>query len=433
MRVGKSLGNRNIRRYLIGVSLSHLGLWMETTAVLWLLLELTGSGTALGIHSVVRFGPMLLFGAHGGLLTDRMERLKLLKITQSLHAVSAVVLLVVVLQPDPSVIVIYLLGFAHGCINAVDNPLRRGFIRDLSRDDELANAVALNSTVGTINRTVGPALGGMTIATFGLVWCFAANALSYAAVLIALSLIDRSTLRPPHLAPPGRGQVRAAYRYAWEDEHIWRTLVVVAVVGTFAWNYGVLMPVYATATMGGDAALYGLMLSTVGVGSFVGALLTARSRGAHDLRMYRALIVIVGALSLIAVAPGILVACIALFLLGGAGTSVVISSQTYLQLRVHDQMSGRVMALFSVAFLGSKPLGGALGGWLIDVSGPRLGFGAGAAIVAAIGGWAAFSAQRSNTRRTAAAGSVVQTERTASNSVRARGIDRTTDVTDGAS
>lgn len=399
MHVGKSLGNRNIRRYLIGVSLSHLGLWMETTAVLWLLLELTGSGTALGIHSVVRFGPMLLFGAHGGLLTDRVERLKLLKITQSLHAVSSVVLIVVVLQPDPSVLVIYLLGFAHGCINAVDNPLRRGFIRDLSSDDELPNAVALNSTAGTINRTFGPALGGMTIAAFGVVWCFAINALSYAAVLIALSLIDRSKLRPPHYAPTGRGQVRAAYRYALDDAHIWRTLVIVAAVGTFAWNYGVLMPVYATATLGGDASLYGLMLSTVGAGSFVGALLTARASGAHDRRMHGALAVIVAAMLLTAVAPGVLVAGIALFVLGGAGTSVIISSQTHLQLRVHDQMSGRVMALFSIAFLGSKPLGGALAGWLIDASGPRLGFGVGAVIVAIIGNMGCDSAETKHSRR----------------------------------
>jgi predicted MFS family arabinose efflux permease len=395
-RVGRSLENQNYRRYLLGVTLSHMGLWMEITAVMWLLLELTGSGTALGIHSVVRFGPVLLLGSHGGLLSDRMERLKLLKITQSLHAASAVALIVVVMAPDPSVVAIYLLGLVHGLINAVDNPLRRGFIRDLSSDDELANAVALHSTAATINRTFGPALGGMTIAAFGVIWCFVINAASYAAVLIALFLIDRTALRAPHFAPAGRGQVRAAYRYAWQDEHIWRPLLIITAVGTFAWNYDVLMPVYASTTMGGDASLYGFMLSTVGAGSFVGALLTARARGAHDRRMLVAVAVIVAALTLAALAPGVLVATIALFILGAAGTSVIISSQTHLQLRVHDQMSGRVMALFSVAFLGSKPLGGALGGWLIDLSGPRLGFGIGAAILAIVGTWASVQRRRSN-------------------------------------
>ena len=391
-----SLGNPNIRRYLIGVTLSHLGLWMETTAVLWLLLELTGSGTALGIHSVVRYGPILLFGAHGGLLTDRMERLKLLKITQSLHAIAALVLLAIVLLPNPSVISIYLLGLTQGFINAVDNPLRRGFIRDMSSDEELPNAVALNSTLATINRTLGPALAGITIASFGIVWCFAINTVSYAAVLIALSLIDRTTLRPPQFAPTGRGQVRLALRYAWHDHQIRRTLVIVAAVGTFAWNYGILIPVYATATMGGDASLYGLMLSTVGGGSFVGALIMARGSGEQERRMLAALIAIVSSMSLAALAPDVLVACVALFVLGAAGTAVIISSQTHLQLRVNDQMSGRIMALFSVAFLGSKPLGGALGGWLIDVSGPRLGFGAGALMVAVVGLWASIHKVRSN-------------------------------------
>jgi predicted MFS family arabinose efflux permease len=395
-RLVSSLENSNIRRYLIGVTLSHLGLWMETTAVLWLLLELTGSGTALGIHSVVRFGPILVFGTYGGLLTDRIERLTLLKATQSLHAVTAAMLLAIVLAPNPSVVAIYATGLAQGLINAVDNPLRRGFIRDMSSDEELPNAVALNSTLATVNRTLGPALGGILIASVGIVWCFVINTVSYAALLIALSSIDRHRLRPPTFAPAGRGQVRAALRYASRDDQIWRTLAVAAVVGTFAWNYGVLVPVYATATMNGDATLYGLMLSTVGAGSFVGALAMAGGSGAHETRMFAALLAIVGSLGLAALAPGVIVACLALFVLGGSGTAVLISSQTHLQLRVNDQMSGRIMALFSVAFLGTKPLGGAFGGWLIDVSGPRLAFGAGALIVAVVGLWASIHRRRSS-------------------------------------
>jgi MFS family permease len=383
-RIGRSLENPNIRRYLVGVFLSHLGTWMQMTAELWLILQITGSGTALGIHSVVRFAPVLLFGAHGGLLTDRVERLKLLKITQTGHMVAASVLVSMMLFFEPSVMVIYAVGLGQGFINAVDNPLRRGFIRDLSSDRELPNAVALNSTLATINRTIGPALGGFTIATLGVFWCFVTNMVNYLAVLVALSLIDRSTLRPPKFAPPGGGQVKAAYNYACSDARIWTTLVIVAVIGTFAWNYGVLMPVYATVTMGGDASLYGLLLSTVGIGSFVGALINARASGGHQRRTLRAVAVVVGAMLLVAAAPNIAVAAVALFILGGAGTSVIISAQTLIQLTVHDEMSGRVMALYSVAFLGSKPLGGLVTGWLIDLSGPRLGFAVGAAAVGVV-------------------------------------------------
>lgn len=385
--MGRSLENPNIRRYLIGVFLSHLGTWMQMTAELWLILELTGSGTALGIHSLVRFLPVLLLGAHGGLLTDRVERLRLLKVTQGMHMVAASALVSMMIFFEPSVLVIYAVGLAQGFVNAVDNPLRRGFIRGMSSNEELPNAVALNSTLATVNRTFGPALGGFTIAAFGVFWCFVVNALSYLAVLVALSRIDRSTLRPPSHAPSGRGQVRAAYSYAWSDERIWTTLVVVTAVGTFGWNYGVLMPVYATATMGGDASVYGLMLSTIGVGSFVGALITARASGDHRKRTIRALSLTVLAMLLVAAAPNILTASAALFLLGATGTSVIISAQTLLQLTVHDEMSGRIMALYTMAFLGTKPVGGLLAGWLIDVSGPRLGFAAGAMAVGAAAVW----------------------------------------------
>src|SRR5690606_27029906 len=182
-RLGLALRNRNIRRYLIGQSFSLTGHWMQATAEAWLILELTGSGTALGVHSLIRFGPVLVFGVHGGLLTDRMERLK---ITPGLSALSAMALVAIVLSGNPSVIAVYAVGFFQGFVNAVDNPLRRGFIRDMSSDRERPNSVALNSTLATVYRTVGPALGGMTIAAFGTLWCFAANAVSYIAVFISL-------------------------------------------------------------------------------------------------------------------------------------------------------------------------------------------------------------------------------------------------------
>lgn len=361
------------------------------TAELWLILELTGSGTALGIHSIVRFGPVLLLGAHGGLLTDRVERLRLLKVTQGMLAVAAWALVaMMLLLSEPSVIFVYAVGLMQGLVNAVDNPLRRGFIRDLSNDVELPSAIALNSAMNTISRTLGPALAGILIAVFGVLWCFVINAVSYVAVLVALSFIDRSRLRPPKFAPSGRGQIRAAYAYAWSDERIWITLVIVAAVGTFAWNYAVLMPVYATAAMGGDASTYGLMLSTVGLGSFIGALLTARSTRDHHRHTMRAVCLVVASMFGVAAAPSVTIACVGLFLLGVSGTAVIISGQTLIQLIVHDEMSGRVMALYSVAFTGSKPLGGLLAGWLIDFSGPRLGFAAGATAIGVIVSWIAI-------------------------------------------
>ena len=400
-RLAASLANPNIRRYLIGQQLSNGGLWMQQTAELWLILELTGSGTALGLHAVFRFGPLLLFGAHGGLVGDRFPRLRTLTITQTLHALGASVLVFVALSPDPSLAVIYAVGLFQGSVNAIDNPLRRTFIRDLASDAELPNAVALNSTMATVTRTLGPAVAGLTIALVGVVGCFAVNTLSYGAVLIALSRLDRSTMRPPTFAPKGRGQVRAGLSYAWGDLPIRRTLAVSGVVGIFAWNYNTIMPVYATTALGGGASLYGYLLSIVGVGSFVGALVAARAVGRHDARLVASMGLLVVALVSVALAPGIVAASVSLLLLGAAGTSVVIASQTRLQLRARDEMAGRIMALFSVLFVGSKPIGGALGGWLIDLSGPRLAFAFGAVVIGVAGLWllvSRWAARRSERR-----------------------------------
>ena len=170
-------------------------------------------------------------------------------------------------------------------------------------------------------------------------------------------------------------------------------------MGTFGWNYGVLMPVLATSTFQGDAGLYGLLLSVIGAGSFVGAIITARTDGGHRRRLVRSSIGMVVALLAVAVAPNLMTVFIALFFLGGAGTAVMISAQTRLQLTVSDEMSGRIMALYSVAFLGSKPLGGVVAGWMIDLSGPRLGFAVGGAAVGAAVVWEVLQARRSRAAR----------------------------------
>ena len=385
--VGRSLKNKNIRRYLAGQGLSNTGLWMQQVAELWLIFELTGSGSALGLHSVLRYGPMLLFGAQAGLLTDRMERLKLLKVTQLINAVAAGALAISSWFFIPSLALIYIIVFVQGCVNSVDNPLRKGFVRDMANDDELASAVSINSTMGSVTRMLGPAVGGLIVATMGVKWCFVVNATSYGAVLAALYTIDRSKLRPPSLAPSGRGQIRAGLAYAWKIKEIATILAVVAVVGTLAWNYNVLMPIYSTETLGGNATLYGVLLSVVGAGAFVGAIMTARAFRIENRRLIASTAVLALALGLAAAAPSLPSAVVALFLLGAAATAVTVGAQARLQLRVADQFSGRVMALFAVCFVGSKPLGGILAGWFLDISGPRLAFAVGSGAIGAVSLW----------------------------------------------
>lgn len=356
-------------------------MWVQQTAELWVILRLTGSGAALGLHSVLRSGPILLFGIYGGLFTDRMDRRKLLIITQGLHTLATSGLTIAAWWHSATLPLVYGVVLVQGLVNAVDNPLRRGFIRDLASDDELANAVSLNGTMGTVTRTVGPAIGGLLITALGVEWCFAINAVSYVAVLVSLFMIERATLRPFQPILRGSGQLREGFRYAWSSEWIRTTLLLVGVLSTFAWNWNVLLPVYATVTLGGGASLYGLLQSLLSAGSFVGAMAMARvvrPRGPHVLAWGGAL---AASLVVTATAPALPIAIAGLVLLGMAGTSFTIGSQARLQINVDDAMSGRIMALFTVGWVGSKPVGGIIGGWIMDIAGPRMAFGIGGAVV----------------------------------------------------
>lgn len=378
VRIASSFKNPNFRKYMVGQGLSQTGLWMQQTAELWLILELTNSGAALGLHSVLRFGPVLLFGAHGGLLTDRIDRRRLLLITQGLHAAAATTLAIVAWSTVPSLGLVYGVVLVQGIVNAVDNPLRRAFVRDLVTDDQLANAISLKSSVATVTKTLGPALGGFILAAWGTEICFTVNAISYGAVMIALLLIDKSKLRQVEIVRRAPGQLRQGFRYSWDHRNIRILLLLAAVVATFAWNWNIVLPVYASTTFSGDASLYGILVASVGLGSFAGAIHNARSERTSNENIRVSAFFLVGALIWVAVAPTVPVAIIGLIFMGATSTTVVIRLQASLQLQIPDDMSGRILALYSVAFAGSKPLGGVIGGLLIDFGGPRLVFGLGA-------------------------------------------------------
>jgi MFS family permease len=334
------------------------------------------------MHSVLRHGPVLLFGVFGGLYSDRTNRLRLLLVTQLLLAAVATTLAVTSTISTPTLALIYSLTLAQGLINAVDNPLRRVFVRDLVDDAELSNAVSLHSTMATVCRTVGPALGGVLIATAGVRWSFTVNALSYVAVIGSLLAIDTRRLRPAQPVKRAKGQLREGFRYAWQRRRIRNTLVMTGIVSIFAWNWHVLIPGLSTSEFDGGASQYGFMVAALSAGSFAGALRTARAERLGGRHLTSSGTVLSAGLLLTAVAPNLPAAIGGLVLVGAAGTSFTIGAQARLQLNTDDQMSGRVMALFSVLFLGSRPIGGLLGGWIMDASGVRAAFATGAVVVA---------------------------------------------------
>lgn len=367
-----SLSVPNYRRYFAGQLVSLSGNWMQTVAAVWLVLTLTGSGVAVGLTTALQFLPMLLFGAWGGLLADRFPKRKLLMATQALMALPAIGLFAVTDAGVAAPWMVYLAVFAMGAINAVDNPTRQSFVIEMVGPDRVVNAVSLNSVIVQSARIVGPAFAGLLIAGLGVAPCFAVNALTFGAMILALSRMEQAQLRTAPRTAHERGAIRAGLRYVRATPELAVPLGLMALVGTFGFNFQVVLPLLARFSFGGGAGTYAALVSAMAVGSVAGALITG-ARGRTSPRLIAAAALAFGAFALFAaVAPGLIVEVAALIALGAAAVTFAASINSSLQLSVAPHMRGRVMALYSVVFLGSTPIGGPLAGWLSEAYSPRV-------------------------------------------------------------
>jgi MFS family permease len=367
-----SLSVPNYRRYFAGQVVSLSGNWMQTVAEVWLILSLTGSGIAVGLTTALQFLPMLLFGAWGGLLADRFPKRRLLIITQAAMAVPALALLAICAGGIVAPWMVFALVFARGAVNAVDNPTRQSFVIEMVGPDRVVNAVSLNSVIVHSARIVGPAIAGVLIATVGVEPCFAVNAASFGGMIAALWLMDPAQLRLAPIAKRAPGAIRAALRYVRRTPELAVPLALMALVGTFGLNFQVILPLLARFEFGGSAAAYAVMVCAMGVGSVAGALFTG-AQGHTGPRLIAAAALAFGAAALLAAAmPSLALEIPVLMLLGGAAVTFAASVNSSLQLAVEPRMRGRVMALYSVVFLGSNPIGGPLVGWLSQAYDPRL-------------------------------------------------------------
>jgi MFS family permease len=374
-RTFSSLRVRNYRLFFIGQLVSLTGTWMQIVAQGWLVLKLTGSGVALGTTTALQFLPLLLFGIWGGVIADRFDKRRVLMCTQSAAGALALVLFAVVGLHVVELWMIYALAFALGCVTAIDNPTRQSFVTEMVGSDAIANAVGLNSAVFNAARLVGPAMAGIVIGFAGIAPAFLVNALSYAAVIIGLRRMRPEELQRQTPAGRGRGQIRAGLRHAWSTPELRSTILLVAVVGTFGFNFVVVLPLLARYTFGGGAGLYAALSSVMAVGSLVGALATAgRARPTRRLLLGTALGF--GATALLAAAaPSATVLMVLLVPMGASMIAFIATANSTVQLASDPALRGRVMALFVLVFLGSTPVGGPLVGWLSDPRqfGPRAG------------------------------------------------------------
>ncbi|GAC1666181.1 MAG: MFS transporter [Candidatus Dormibacteraceae bacterium] len=394
-RTFASLRNRNFRIFFTAQIVSLTGTWMQSIAQMWLVLHLTGSGFALGITAALQFTPILLFGSWGGLLADRIDKRKLLMVTQSAAGLVALVLAGLTLGGVVQLWMLYALAFALGTVNVFDNPARQSFVTEMVGKDHLINAVGLNSAVFTLARVIGPAIAGVLIAAVGTGWCFLYNGLSYFPVVFALVMMRPCELHRGRPAPRARGQIRAGIRYAWNRPELRFPLLLMLVVGTLAFNFSVLMPLMASFVFHSGASTFGLLMSLMGAGAFVGALVSAnRARPSHRLLALAG--VAFGALLIgAALAPTLLIELAVLLPLGAAMITFQATANSLLQLNSDPAFRGRVMALYVMVFLGSTPIGGPIVGWMAEQFGARTGLALGglatviasAALLWSLGHW----------------------------------------------
>ncbi|MFA7096102.1 MAG: MFS transporter [Gammaproteobacteria bacterium] len=370
-RMLRSLRHRNYRLYYFGQLVSLHGRWMQTIAQSWLVYRMTQSSLMLGFVSFVTLLPMLLFGLIGGVVADRLPRRKLLIAAHALAMLQAMVLGVLTLGGWIQVWQILVLAFCLGLVQAFEMPARHSFVPEMVPREDLANAIALNSSVFNIARFLGPALAGWLVALVGEGLVFLLNGVSILAVIGGLSL-----MRLPAVArPPIRGSTAShlweGLRYAWQHKVIRATMMMVGLFSLAGGSYVVLLPVFAKEVYGGGPETLGMLYGAVGAGALLGALRLAHRAGStNTLRGVGPAGLGVGmALVVLAAAAWFWLALSVLAVTGFALTTLVASSNTSIQMRVPDALRGRVMALFSVVFLGLAPIGSLAAGGMAHVLG----------------------------------------------------------------
>ncbi len=366
-----SLRVPNYRLYAGAQLVSVTGTWMQIVAENWLVIRLTGSGLALGITTALQFMPLALAAPYGGLLVDRMNKRRLIAGTQTCAGLLALTTGLLTLFGLIRIWMVFVAALGLGFVNAVDDPAHQAFTQEMVGPGQVANAVALNDSISMGSRAFGPALAGILIATTGLGWAFMANALTSALVVLALVLMRPDQLLRWDPIPRRPGQIREGLRYAVTRGSIRTVLVILAIVATFGFNFQVLHSLLVAKTFRLGAESYGFLMSSMGGGSMLGSLIVAGAPN-PTVRRVRLLAVAFGvSWAAMRFVPTVAVAFGAAALMGAAASMFLSSCAGSLQLASDLPFRGRVMALYTVAFLGTAPLGGPSMGYVAQAFGPR--------------------------------------------------------------
>lgn len=373
----KALRHKNFRYYWFGMCVSLIGTWMQNTAQPWLAFKLTGSPFLLGLVGAVQFTPVLLFSLFAGVIIDRFPKKRILLFTQSVSLIISLLLAVLVITGHVRYWHILVMSGALGLVNTLDMPTRQSFVIELVGKEDLMNAIALNSTAFNLARIIGPAVAAVLMEFSGIASCFFANSASFAAVICGLALIKPLSASCINKAGINViGEIKDGLGYIYRKKILLKTLLDVAVVGTFAMNFNVLVPVFSTEVLKQGEAGFGFLMSCVGVGSLIGALaIASMSRhGPHKFVLSAvpfiiSVFLLLTGISSVYLLTGLFLAASGMFFVSFSSTA-----NSTMQLNTRDEYRGRVMSVYSLVFGGTIPIGNLYTGFISEHFGPRAGF-----------------------------------------------------------
>ncbi len=361
---------------------------MQTVAQSWLVLKITGSGTALGLVVAFQYLPVLVIGPFGGVITDRFNRRKLLMTVHTLSGIWALILGMLVLTNTVQLWMIFTLAALYGLSTSIENPTRHAFVQEMVGEDHLSNAITLNSTIQNLAKIAGPAIAGIIIISIGFAPCFLLNAFSYLAIIICLLLMDKKALHIKRQIGNMKGQLLKGFRYIWENAIIRDILVIMTITGILTYEFNVSLALFAKFTFQGNASAYAFLTSALGLGAVIGGLATARKNKKDPKKVINILIYFGLVILVVSFIPNLFIAEIGMMVVGFLSIMLATTCNTIIQLESSSEMRGRVMALWTVAIMGTTPIGspivGAIGQYNARFS---LAIGGVAALIAATYGY----------------------------------------------
>lgn len=368
LRGFRALRIRNYRLFWCGQLISLIGTWMQSTAQSWLVLQLTHSPLALGLVTMLQFLPAMLLSLFGGAIADRLPKYRVVLATQTAALIQAAIFGGLIVSGTIQLWHVYILALALGMINALDTPTRQAFVAELVGREDMANAVALNSLLFNGARIIGPAVAGVLIARIGMAPAFVLNAVSFVGVLAGLLMMRPAEFRAAPARPTlsvGKS-IAEALQYTWRTPAVLLVMLVMAFIGTFGYNFNVVLPLISGFVLHTNAEGFGILSASLGVGSLLGALVVAFAGEVNNRRLLGGAALFSLLLGGAALVSNFSLSLLLLAALGFAGIIFTTSANTLIQLAVPDALRGRVMSLYWLLFAGSTPIGSLLIGSLSD-------------------------------------------------------------------